>query len=287
MRKVVIYLFLLLLTTATVIKAQDSYEIQYLISTQSGAHILMESKKWYDDYFISQLATWTMNSVHDLSDDKFRNALEDAVASGETMQMAFNRSNYKMPPGIRFAVFKARNSGIYIRTLPHLGAALTDGRKDTIYDESIDLILVRDSLINFNWSIEDEYKWIDSIRCRKAVMTFRCNDYVAWYDPATAVPAGPEQFGGLPGLIMAMSRSGDGRSWYLKKFSLISESDKVKMDVIRSKITQNASVDWCEYGQILHRYSEHISKKFGSEDCKTCKSKFKIIYYECFEECLE
>lgn len=67
-----------------------------------------------------------------------------------------------------------------------------------------ELYLVEDSVRSIAWKLEEgETKVILGYTCKKATgKTARGNDVVAWYCEDIPIAAGPEQFNGLPGLIL-------------------------------------------------------------------------------------
>ncbi len=69
-----------------------------------------------------------------------------------------------------------------------------------------ELYLVDDSIRNMAWKLEEgETKNILGHACKKATAkTSRGSDVVAWYSEDIPVAAGPEQFTGLPGMILGI-----------------------------------------------------------------------------------
>lgn len=63
------------------------------------------------------------------------------------------------------------------------------------------------------WTTFKETRIICGYRCLKAVCKWRGRSYTAWYTTQIPVSAGPWKFGGLPGLIMAVSDSTGDYSW--------------------------------------------------------------------------
>ncbi len=63
------------------------------------------------------------------------------------------------------------------------------------------------------WTISKETKTICGYKCMKATCKWRGRSYTAWYTMQIPVAAGPWKFGGLPGLIMAVSDSTGTYSW--------------------------------------------------------------------------
>jgi GLPGLI family protein len=69
-----------------------------------------------------------------------------------------------------------------------------------------DLYLVEDSIHSLPWKLEEgETKVILGYTCKKATgKTERGSDIVAWYCEDISVPAGPDQFNSLPGMILGV-----------------------------------------------------------------------------------
>ncbi len=69
-----------------------------------------------------------------------------------------------------------------------------------------DLYLVEDSIRSMAWKLEEgETKTILGYTCKKATAkTTRGTDVVAWYSEEIPVASGPEQFNGLPGMILGL-----------------------------------------------------------------------------------
>jgi len=69
-----------------------------------------------------------------------------------------------------------------------------------------DLYLVEDSIRSLAWKLEEgETKNILGYTCKKATgKTARGSDIVAWYSEEIPVASGPEQFNGLPGMILGI-----------------------------------------------------------------------------------
>lgn len=69
-----------------------------------------------------------------------------------------------------------------------------------------DFYLVDDSIHSIAWKLEDgETKTILGYTCKKATgKSERGSDVIAWYTEEIPVAAGPEQFNGLPGMILSI-----------------------------------------------------------------------------------
>lgn len=64
------------------------------------------------------------------------------------------------------------------------------------------IILIRDTITNFNWKITNEHQKILKYNCTKATTKFRGRNYIAWFTDEVPVLSGPWKFQGLPGLIV-------------------------------------------------------------------------------------
>lgn len=63
--------------------------------------------------------------------------------------------------------------------------------------------IIDDTIQPQAWKMSDETKTILNHVCKKATMkTERGNDVTAWYTEDIPVPAGPDMFGGLPGVVL-------------------------------------------------------------------------------------
>ncbi|AZA78264.1 GLPGLI family protein [Chryseobacterium sp. G0186] len=56
-----------------------------------------------------------------------------------------------------------------------------------------------------NWKLSNDTKMINTINCKKAEITFKGRNWIAWYSPEIPLPYGPYKFSGLPGLIIKIT----------------------------------------------------------------------------------
>ena len=81
--------------------------------------------------------------------------------------------------------------------------------------------LIKDSLRNLEWRITDETREIAGFECRKAVTKICDSVYVvAFYTDQIAVSSGPENFGGLPGMILGLAVPRLYTTWFATKLEL-------------------------------------------------------------------
>ncbi|MEA3461196.1 MAG: GLPGLI family protein [Bacteroidota bacterium] len=65
---------------------------------------------------------------------------------------------------------------------------------------------VEDSLENRAWKLQTERKKIGEYTCMKATAILDGDEITAWFTPEIPVPAGPADYYGLPGLVLAVER---------------------------------------------------------------------------------
>lgn len=82
--------------------------------------------------------------------------------------------------------------------------------------------VIKDSLRNLEWKITSETRDIAGFECKKAV-TKICDSVVvvAFYTDQISVSAGPESFGGLPGMILGLAIPRLYTTWFATKLELI------------------------------------------------------------------
>lgn len=88
---------------------------------------------------------------------------------------------------------------------------------------ALSLLSYKQSTIN-SWKLIDEYKIINTINCKKAEVSFKGRNWIAWYSPEIPLPYGPYKFAGLPGLIIKIT---DEKGDY--DFELVKSSSNSKM----------------------------------------------------------
>ena len=82
--------------------------------------------------------------------------------------------------------------------------------------------IIKDSLRNLEWRITDETREIAGFECRKAVTKICDSVYVvAFYTDQIPVSAGPEDFGGLPGMILGLAVPRLYTTWFATKLELV------------------------------------------------------------------
>ncbi|MCW3121131.1 MAG: hypothetical protein JWQ38_623 [Flavipsychrobacter sp.] len=114
--------------------------------------------------------------------------------------------------------------------------------------------MVQDSTRQMKWRVKDELRTIANYKCRKAVSVICDSVYVvAFYAEDIPSPAGPELFGGLPGMIMELAIPRLHTTWVATKIDLLvpAESDfkipnkgKVVTEKTLYETIQSSLKDW-------------------------------------------
>jgi GLPGLI family protein len=107
-------------------------------------------------------------------------------------------------------------------------AIVTDLQTQTISSQKDifeNTYLIKDSTRELEWKITDETREIAGFECRKAVSKICDSVYVvAFYTDQIPVSAGPESFGGLPGLILGLAVPRLYTTWFATKLELVEPS---------------------------------------------------------------
>ena len=69
--------------------------------------------------------------------------------------------------------------------------------------------LVESKLENKGWKLDPTRKKIGEYVCMKATMNLDGDTVTAWFTPEIPVPAGPSEYYGLPGIVLAVERLGE------------------------------------------------------------------------------
>jgi len=125
-----------------------------------------------------------------------------------------------------------------------------------VYEEKF---LLKDTLRKLQWKIMDEIRTIANYKCRKAVT--RLYDsvvVVAFYTDDIMVSGGPEQFGGLPGMILEIAIPRLHTTWIATNIEISNPKPEdlkapekgKKVDNAELYATLNKSVSkWGKWGQ--------------------------------------
>lgn len=109
--------------------------------------------------------------------------------------------------------------------------------------------LIKDSLRNLEWKITQETRDIAGFECKKAVSKI-CDSVVvvAFYTDQIPVSAGPENFGGLPGMILGLAIPRMYTTWFATKLELIDPTEQQLNPVQKGK-----KVNWLQLNTELKK----------------------------------
>lgn len=201
MKKIKLYIIIL---TLGIFWTQLSHA-QYALFPDFG-NIKFEKTVYYKNLMRKQISYLGDNSfMKPFYDNLYRTISESAV---HPANMAFrkNESYYEyvekeQPNDIKNAenMVRTRNSKAYYH---NLDAKLSKQEVSSPYFEGV----IEDSLLNIKWKITDEYRSIAGYECRRANGVILDSIYVvAFFTDQIPVSSGPENFHGLPGMILGVS----------------------------------------------------------------------------------
>tara|TARA_B100000768_G_scaffold43828_1_gene42598 strand:- start:8074 stop:8871 length:798 start_codon:yes stop_codon:yes gene_type:complete len=134
------------------------------------------------------------------------------------------------------------------------------------------MFLIQDSLKTNAWKLQGETKNIGTYTCFKATLerevksvsemdevTKETQTVTAWYTPQIPVSNGPEQFQGLPGLILELSY--DSQTILCSKISL-NPSKPINI----KEPTGGDSVSQSEFDAIMDKKMKEMESQYGRDD---------------------
>jgi GLPGLI family protein len=129
------------------------------------------------------------------------------------MQLLFsdNASIFKKIPKEKDIRDEAGDDGT--RVFINMGGPDNETYKDFASEKIIELrelgpkkYIIEDSLRKQSWKLEDDTKKVAGYNCKKAITkNMEKKDVIAWYSEDIQCPSGPEQYGGLPGVILELN----------------------------------------------------------------------------------
>ncbi|MBK1896057.1 GLPGLI family protein [Chryseobacterium sp. YIM B02567] len=129
---------------------------------------------------------------------------------------------------------------------------------------AMSLLTYKESVIK-NWKLVDETKIISTINCKKAEVTFKGRNWIAWYSPEIPLPYGPYKFSGLPGLIIKITDDkGDFDFELIKSVS----SSKLKgklVNIRKSRYTEGIETTQQKLKQALRNADANAAAVLASQ----------------------
>ena len=128
--------------------------------------------------------------------------------------------------------------------------------------------LVESKTSDIVWNITNEQKTIDNYTCIKATTTVLAYHLTrgiyertveAWFTPSIALPLGPRNFGGLPGLILELVYDGGKLTYYVESMDLDPDFEIEVKKPTRGKIISRE-----EYYEMRHKITrENLRESIG------------------------
>lgn len=130
-----------------------------------------------------------------------------------------------------------------------------------------------------DWKLINETKVINTINCKKAEVTFKGRNWIAWYSTDIPFPYGPMKFSGLPGLIIKITDDkGDydfeivksvpssqfkGKLVNIKKsrYTGAAETTQAKLKQAQRNVQANAAGVLASYGTTITKGQEILRQR--------------------------
>jgi len=188
--------------------------------------------------------------------DQYRKSQPQFKKLTSTLNFADNKTMYTPKPddgpqNFWGAVMVAQNN----TTASDLGSETSVIQKK-VYEETF---LLKDSIRNIKWKITDETREIAGFPCRRANAVIMDSIYVvAFYTEDIAVSGGPENFSGLPGMILGVALPHENITWFATKVTDVAippakltaptKGKSVTNKQLRATLDE-AMKDWGEYAK--------------------------------------
>lgn len=227
--KRILAIALLVLLSATV-RAQFTFAGKIEFERRTNLHKLWDGDGWMDNWK-DKFAPF-YSSFYNLS---FNSSASRYVAGREGTSI---KMEWGLPPGADNDIHRDFGTGIITAM-------------KSMYGESF---LIKDSVQKLVWKMSGEVRDIAGFKCRKAVTRICDSVYVvAFYTDDIPVSGGPEQMGGLPGMILELAVPRLYTTWVATKVDLsgptaadLKQTTKGKpltLPQIQDKILQSTK-DW-------------------------------------------
>ncbi len=139
--------------------------------------------------------------------------------------------------------------------------------------------MISEDIPNFNWTLLEETKNLDSLKLNKASCYFRGRKYIAWYSLEIPIKSGPWKFNGLPGLIYEVYDETKRYNWYLKKIKKSNfEINELSIDYSKEK-----TISIQQFAELRDAKSKEFSNQLMSKMSRTTEFKSETIKRTGFE----
>ncbi|MBL3547166.1 GLPGLI family protein [Chryseobacterium sp. KMC2] len=115
-----------------------------------------------------------------------------------------------------------------------------------------------------NWKLIDEVKTINAISCKKAAVTYKGRNWIAWYSTEIPLPYGPYKFSGLPGLIIKITDEKGEYDFELIKSVPTSELAGKSINIKKTRYTEAVETTQPKFEQALKASNDNIAGVLAS-----------------------
>lgn len=126
-----------------------------------------------------------------------------------------------------------------------------------IYLKSANLLgkdfLIKDTLPKYDWNLSEETKIVGNYVCKKATTVHNRKEITAWYAPSIPINDGPDEYYGLPGLIIELT---DGNITY----NVLNVQETPEISIL--KPNKGKEITKAKYQQLEQERMEAIKQQF-------------------------
>ncbi|WP_417786096.1 GLPGLI family protein [Tenacibaculum sp.] len=202
----------------------------------------------------------------------------------QTYTLNFNKSTSTYKQNKKLSSPQAQVGGVQIQVMGSGGGTdvLYKNIKDKRYVNKTEIsgkrFLIKDKLESFDWKMTGETKNIGNYTCYKATKTRKETrtsmsmtdgeteekkeeiiiETVAWYTPEIPISNGPEQFWGLPGLILEVQ---DGKQTIVCTEIVLNPSEKIEI----KEPTKGKKVTQKEFDNIMDEHTKDMMERFKNK----------------------
>ncbi len=228
-------LFLLFFAGSLTAGAQHLFAGRLTFERKTNVHQIYEGVDWFEN---------AKADIPKIISSSFSLRFDTAQSLYEPLPPAEDeKQKWYTPPGAENRVAQSFRSG-------------TLKAQKQIFEQSF---RIEDSIPRYTWKIGSEVRTIAGYNCRKAVTRICDSVYVvAFYTDEIPVSGGPEQFGGLPGMILQLVVPRLGTTWQATGVQELSPEEKeMKWPPVKGKPTTRAALaatiqsglkDWGKWG---------------------------------------
>ncbi|RSC95796.1 MULTISPECIES: GLPGLI family protein [Tenacibaculum] len=213
----------------------------------------------------------------------------------QTYTLNFDQSTSSYKQNKKLSSPQVQTGGMQIQIMGNGGGTdvLYKNIKDKRYVNKTEIsgkrFLIKDKLENYDWKMTGETKNIGNYTCYKATKTRKETrtsmsmtdgeteekkeevtiETVAWYTPEIPISNGPEQFWGLPGLILEVQ---DGKQTIACTEIVLNPSEKIEI----KEPTKGKKVTQKEFDTVMDKHTKDMMERFKNRRKSNDGNSFQI-----------